>query len=241
MGGVLAQLSSASSSVGFEVYDGYGFLAFDSAGEPKAWARFEVTGLDWALDQLRCAVPDRMATLGTVKASLVRVEVHDAAGSGVVVRADEGSSIVITAWHVVESYCLFDGECVGVSVVQNGKRSHATLINLAPEEDLAVLRVDAEFPAIPIGGIPSLETAVTTVGMPAGEHDFQYNEGIVVGYDGCSFPSCVRTNARAWSGFSGGALVNEQGELVGVISEGWLGSTYSNAVSTQGIRRILLN
>ena len=33
----------------------------------------------------------------------------------------------------------------------------------------------------------------------------------------------LATNARAWSGFSGGALINLDGEIVGVISEGYTG------------------
>ena len=58
-------------------------------------------------------------------------------------------------------------------------------------------------------------------------------------YTGCSFLTCLATNARAWSGFSGGALINLNGELVGIISEGYTGSFYSNAVSTDAIHRLL--
>ncbi len=236
---VLDQLSGAIV-VGFQVYD-YGD-DWGSATSPEAWARFEVAGLSWVLSQLPCSVPQRMATLSVAKSALTRVEVHDAAGSGVVVGRDGGHSLMVTAWHVVESYCTGFGECVGVSVVHSGKRHHARLLRHNAQEDIALLSIEAELPIILLAaGAPPLESPVTTIGLPDGEHDFQFNEGIVVGYDGCDFDSCLRTNAKAWSGFSGGALINPSGELVGVISEGWRGSFYSNAVSIEAIQRLLSN
>ena len=238
---ILTQLSD-STVAGFEIYDyGHGDSSWDSGTSPEAWARFEVPGLSWVLSQMPCSVPQKMVTLSAAKSALTRVEVHDAAGSGVVIRSDGGDSHMVTAWHVVESYCTGSGECVGVSVVHNGKRHHAQLLRYNAQEDIALLGIEAELPVIPLGGVPPLESPVTTIGLPEGEHDFQYNEGIVVGYDGCSFDSCLRTNAKAWSGFSGGALINPSGELVGVISEGWRGSFYSNAVSTEAIKRLLSN
>ena len=89
-------------------------------------------------------------------------------------------------------------------------------------------------------GVPPIGTDVVTIGLPMGEHDFQYNEGRIVRHSGCSFESCLATNARAWSGFSGGALINLDGEIVGVISEGWTGSFYSNAVSVDAVQALLL-
>ena len=207
----------------------------------ESQARFETRGIDWALDQLPCSIPPLMTTLSQAKQSLVRVEVHDAAGSGVVISADHKRSLVLTAWHVVESFCgEVGGECVGVSVVYGGERYHGNLSKFNPQEDLAVLDVEGILPVAKLASVvPQIGTDVVTIGLPEGEHDFQFNEGRIVRHSGCSFESCLATNARAWSGFSGGALINLEGELVGVISEGWTGSYYSNAVSADAIQALL--
>ena len=209
--------------------------------ENSEQARFEVAGIDWAVEQMACSIPPLTMALSQAKQSLVRVEVHDAAGSGVVVGSSPDHSLVMTAWHVIESYCLELGrECVGVSVVYEGERLHGRLLESFPLLDLAVLEVERELPAIALAAeVPPIETDVVTIGLPGGEHDFQYNEGRVVRYTGCSFLKCLATNARAWSGFSGGALINLNGELVGIISEGYTGSFYSNAVSVEAIHRLL--
>ena len=207
----------------------------------EAKARFEVPGITWALEQLPCSVMPLMSTLAQAKLSLVRVEVHDAAGSGVVIGMNQGHSLVLTAWHVVESFCDEAGsECVGVSVVVGGERYHGSLRSFNRQEDLAVLDVEGVLPVAKLAsGVPQIGTDVVTIGLPEGEHDFQYNEGRIVRHSGCSFESCLATNARAWSGFSGGALINLDGEIVGVISEGWTGSYYSNAVSVDAIQALL--
>ena len=213
----------------------------DGVFENEEKARFEVPGIVWALEQLPCSVPTLMATLSEAKLSLVRVEVHDAAGSGVVVGTNQGHSLVLTAWHVVESFCDEVGrECVGVSVVAGGERYHGSLRSFNPQEDLAVVDVEGVLPIAKLAsGVPELETDVVTIGFPEGEHDFQYNQGRIVRHSGCSFESCLATNAQAWSGFSGGALINLEGEIVGVISEGWSNSYYSNAVSVDAIQALL--
>ena len=210
-------------------------------GDVNARARFEVPGLAWALQQLPCEPSPLASTLSTAKQSLVRVEVHDGAGSGVVIGSESGRSSVLTAWHVVQSYCNRPGdECIGVSVVSGGKRYHGNLRSFSRLEDLAILDVEGTFKSAELAPeLPPLESEVITIGLPEGEHDFQFNEGRVVRYTGCSFASCLATNARAWSGFSGGALINLKGEIVGVISEGWAGSFYSNAVSVDAIKALL--
>ena len=210
-------------------------------GDVNARARFEVPGLDWALQQLPCQPSPLATTLSVAKQSLVRVEVHDGAGSGVVIGSESGRSSILTAWHVVQSYCDRPGdECIGVSVVSGGQRHHGNLRSFSRLEDLAILDVEGMFPVAELAPeLPPLDSEVITIGMPDGEHDFQFNEGRIVRYTGCSFVSCLATNARAWSGFSGGALINLEGEIVGVISEGWAGSFYSNAVSVDAIRSLL--
>ena len=208
----------------------------------EIWARFETTGMNWAIDQLDCApVPKSLTAVANARLSVVHVETHDSGGSGVVIETEGGRSKVITAWHVIDSYCRGQAPCVGITVVQDNQRYHAALVDRYEAQDIALLDVEGTLPAIPMAmANPPIQSRVITTGMPDGEHDFQFNEGIVVGHGGCSgISSCVRTNALAVSGFSGGALINEEGVLVGVVAQRYRGSNYSNAVGIVSVRGLL--
>ncbi len=131
--------------------------------------------------------------------------------------------------------------CIGITVVQDNQRYHAKLVNRYEAQDIAILDVEGTLPAIPLARSNPLKGSVVfAAGMPDGEHDFQFNEGIVVGHGGCSgLYNCVRTNAEAVSGFSGGPLFNEEGVLVGVVAQKYRGSNYSNAIGIEAIRALL--
>ena len=229
----VTQLSNAIV-VGFEVYD------YNDLTSREAFARFEVTGIDAVISQLPCAIPDEYVVLGKAKSSLARLETHNSSGSGVVVRSLNGYSDVITSWHVIEEYCELGGECVGVNLQHDGITYHASLVAFNSVEDIALLRVESELPAINIASdIPLRQESVIAIGYPGGAFDFQHNNGIVVGFTGCAFESCIRTNARTWKGFSGGALINESGELIGIVAEKFTGSSYSNAVSMDAVKKLM--
>ena len=221
------------TTVGFEVFD------YAHADSPAEWARFNLSGLPHALTQLQCSATPLMVAISNAKSALTRVETHADAGSGIVLRASNGISHVVTAWHIVESYCANLGDqCIGISVVHEGVRYQATLLTALPSEDIAILGINADLPVISTAAeLPPLESRVMTIGLPEGEHDFQYNQGIIVSYEGCEFvnSACLQTNAKVWEGFSGGALINYNGELIGIISGGWPNSFYSTAVSVAAL------
>ena len=136
-------------------------------------------------------------------------------GSGVIVRED---GYILTNAHVVGS------QTAGITVtLADNREFQADLVGRDESTDIALLKIDADdLPTIPLGDSSSLRIAewVLAVGNP-----FQLNQtvtlGIVsaVGRDNlgvASYEDFIQTDAAINPGNSGGALVNAQGELVGI-------------------------
>lgn len=137
-------------------------------------------------------------------------------GSGVIFSED---GYIITNNHVVE-----DAETL--EVIHQKKTYKAKLIGTDPNTDIAVLKVDAEgLPAIKKGSSRDLQIGewVIAVGNPfnltstvtAGIVSAKERQINILGGD---FPleSFIQTDAAINPGNSGGALVNVNGELVGI-------------------------
>ena len=136
-------------------------------------------------------------------------------GSGVIVRED---GYILTNAHVVGS------QTAGITVtLADNREFQADLVGRDESTDIALLKLDADdLPTNPWGDSSSLRIAewVLAVGNP-----FQLNQtvtlGIVsaVGRDNlgvASYEDFIQTDAAINPGNSGGALVNAQGELVGI-------------------------
>ena len=139
-------------------------------------------------------------------------------GSGVIVRKD---GYIVTNLHVVK-----DAQTIEV-VLNNKKKSYtATLVGTDPSTDLALLKIDAsELPAIAIANSDDLQIGewVVAVGNP-----FNLTSTVTAGIVSAKgrninvvnnqFPieSFIQTDAAINPGNSGGALVNLNGELVGI-------------------------
>ena len=193
------------------------------------------------LGTLRCLNDEVTARLAEAKPSLVHIETATTQGTGVVVHRDGAGSKVVTAWHVIEDYCQIGERCVGIVVKQGGEDYDGRLLSYDEGADLALLSVpDFSGQPIPLAEKrPGLEDYVVSVGLPHSHYDLRHYEGIVVGHEGCALTDCIRSNAAAESGFSGGAVMNADGELVGVISGGWRNSTYSYAAGIDALRALL--
>ncbi len=139
-------------------------------------------------------------------------------GSGVIVRKD---GYIVTNLHVVK-----DAQTIEV-VLNNKKKNYtAKLIGTDPSTDLAVLKIDADnLPAISISNSDDLQIGewVLAVGNP-----FNLTSTVTAGIVSAKgrninvvnnqFPieSFIQTDAAINPGNSGGALVNLNGELVGI-------------------------
>ncbi|MFD0917872.1 DegQ family serine endoprotease [Pseudahrensia aquimaris] len=150
-------------------------------------------------------------------------------GSGVIVG---GNGLVVTNNHVIEGadevkIALSDGREFAADIVLIDKRS-----------DLAVLRVQEpeDFPTVPLGNPDELEVGdlVLAIGNPFGVGQ-TVTSGIVSalarsqgGVDDFGF--FIQTDASINPGNSGGALVNMQGELIGINTSIFTRSGGSNGI-----------
>ena len=138
------------------------------------------------------------------------------AGSGVIINAKEGT--VITNHHVIDGA---DEIHVGL---EDGRSYKATLIGSDPEVDIAVLQLEEfeDLTDIKIANSDGLEVGdfVIAIGNPFGLGQ-TVTSGVVsalgrsgLGIEG--YENFIQTDASINPGNSGGALVNLNGELVGI-------------------------
>ena len=136
-------------------------------------------------------------------------------GSGVIIDADKG--IVLTNAHVIE-----DAEKIQVRL-KDDREFEADVVGTDPESDIAVIRIkDAKnLTELPIADSDSLRVGdfVVASGNPFGLRQ-TVTSGIVSGLGrhglGKRYEDFIQTDASINPGNSGGALVNLDGELVGV-------------------------
>jgi S1-C subfamily serine protease len=139
-----------------------------------------------------------------------------AAGSGVIVDGERG--FVITNFHVVRN-----AEAIEVTL-KDGRKLRAEPLGVAPNLDLAVLRIGAKnLPTLPLGDSRKLEVGdyVVAIGNPFGLGQ-TVTSGIVSaterGLGQGDSRRFIQTDAPINPGNSGGALINLHGELVGINS-----------------------
>ncbi|MDE2584071.1 MAG: Do family serine endopeptidase [Betaproteobacteria bacterium] len=157
-------------------------------------------------------------------------------GSGVIVSPD---GYILTNYHVVEA-----ADEIEVAL-SDSRQLKAKVIGADPESDLAVLQVKADkLPAITLGQMESVRVGdvVLAIGNPFGVGQ-TVTMGIVsalgrshLGIN--TFENFIQTDAAINPGNSGGALVDAQGNLIGINtaiysrSGGSLGIGFAIPVST---------
>ena len=140
-------------------------------------------------------------------------------GSGVIIRQD---GYIVTNNHVVAN-----ASTVNVTL-NNNKTYPATVVGTDPATDVALIKIDATgLPTVRFADSDKLRLGewVLAIGSPLGaELRSTITAGIVSAkgrqmpnYDGeFKIESFIQTDAAVNPGNSGGALVNKQGELVGI-------------------------
>ena len=139
------------------------------------------------------------------------------AGSGVIVDAKNG--YILTNHHVVSG-----ADKIQISLIDENTLD-AQIIGSDPATDIAVLKVEAEnLTDIEIGDSDQVEVGdfVIAIGNPFGLGN-TVTSGIVsalgrTGISSSGYEDFIQTDASINPGNSGGALVNMQGELVGINS-----------------------
>jgi putative serine protease PepD len=143
-----------------------------------------------------------------------------ATGSGFVVSSD---GKIITNEHVVDG-----AQSVTVKLGVNGKAQSAQVLAADASKDLALLKIDAtNLKALPLGDSSSLQVGdnVYAIGNPYGL-DHTLTSGIVSALnrdieapDGTPIKGAIQTDAALNPGNSGGALIDADGDVVGVNSQ----------------------
>lgn len=137
-------------------------------------------------------------------------------GSGIIFRED---GYIVTNYHVIEN-------ATKVSItLSDGNVYDAQIIGSDSSSDLAVLKIDKTgLPAAQFGNSDELQVGelVVAIGNPLG-YENTVTDGIVSGLNRqltnyTDTMTLIQTNASINSGNSGGALVNSNGEVVGINS-----------------------
>ena len=151
-----------------------------------------------------------------------------ASGSGIIISED---GYIVTNNHVVDSssastyYDISEATSVKVSLYGEDTQYDAKIIGKDSQTDLAVLKIDktgltpAEFAdsdsvkvgefAMAVGNPLDLGTSITCGVVSALNRKVQDS-------DGTTTYTCIQTDAAINSGNSGGALVNSQGQVIGI-------------------------
>ncbi len=133
-------------------------------------------------------------------------------GSGVIFTSD---GYVLTNNHVISG-----ADDIQV-LLHDGRVAHARVIGTDPDTDLAVLKIDAgTLPTIEVDGeTPRVGDVVLAIGNPFGIGQ-TVTMGIVSALQRqlvlSPYEDFIQTDAAINSGNSGGALVNADGELIGI-------------------------
>ena len=139
-------------------------------------------------------------------------------GSGVIVSAD---GHILTNHHVVDG-----AENIKVDLIDR-RTFDAKVVGSDPPSDLAVLKINASgLPVLPLGDSERVRVGdvVLAIGNPLGLSQ-TVTAGIIsakgrsTGLSDGSFEDFLQTDAPINQGNSGGALVNTNGELVGINSQ----------------------
>lgn len=165
-------------------------------------------------------------------------------GSGVILSTD---GYIVTNNHVIE-------DAQKIKVILNDKREfEADLVGTDPSTDIALLKIDAkDLPFLTYGDSDKLKLGewVLAVGNPFNLTS-TVTAGIVsararnlgINNDQMAIESYIQTDAAVNPGNSGGALVNQQGELVGInaaiASRTGSYSGYSFAVPVTIVKKVV--
>ncbi|MCK8638791.1 S1C family serine protease [Fructobacillus fructosus] len=162
-------------------------------------------------------------------------------GSGVVLRASNGTADIITNYHVIESSAK-------IQVVDaNGDKATATIIKSDANQDLALIRVkSAAFKQV--ATLANSDKVVTgqnvmAIGSPLGAaYSSTMTKGIVsqakrsltASETNNHTVSVIQTDAAINQGNSGGALINESGQVIGIASSKITASAQNTNIEGMG-------
>ena len=147
------------------------------------------------------------------------VQQPKASGSGVVISPQ---GYIVTNNHVVDGYQTLQ------VVFADGTQVPAQLIGADSFSDLAVIKVDANVPAVAeLGDSDQLQIgeSVIAIGSPLGDFKNTVTSGVISALgrtldveSGSAYEKMIQTDAAINHGNSGGPLVNLSGQVIGITT-----------------------
>ncbi|MBD0329337.1 MAG: trypsin-like peptidase domain-containing protein [Thermoleophilia bacterium] len=187
----------------------------DEAAPPRGTTASEPTGTTPATDGVFGRIP---AIVDEVAPSVVTIRVGRGLGSGVVF---DGDGRIVTNAHVVDT-----AEQVEV-VLANGRELAGRVVAADTRTDLAVVEVgeaDGLAPVTFAGELPRVGELAVAIGSPLGFEN-TVTAGVVSGLSReipstglpvAALVDLIQTDAAISPGNSGGALVNADGDVIGI-------------------------
>jgi S1-C subfamily serine protease len=148
--------------------------------------------------------------------SIATLEVENVAGRHFVGTAfvAAGDRLAVTAWHVIN-----DARRVEARFVDNQRVKVIGLVDKNEKLDLALVKLEgAARPRIALGSAsPRIGSRVYVVGSPRGL-DFSISEGLISQIRTLDGVRYYQVSCPISPGDSGGPVLNDQGEVIGVVS-----------------------
>lgn len=201
-----------------------------------------------AFERVEHELPAQLNTNDTGK-SLTPVQVYELTVNSVVgintqittnafgqeaVAASSGSGFILSEdGYIITNAHVVDGAASIEVALFNGDVFPAELVGADTSFDIAVLKMEGKgMPAVSVGDSDTLKVGeeVVAIGNPLGELTFTMTNGILsaldreINIDG-NPQSMLQTNAAINSGNSGGPLFDMDGNVIGVTSAKYSGST----------------
>lgn len=237
----LAGVVAGGVAVYRAVSDGQAPLSDGAAGpvqevQPAASLRVESTDVQTTITTAVEEVSPAVVTVaGSVPGQRTFFGINpdqQVSGSGVIISAD---GYVLTNNHVVENTQQL------AVILADGSQVDARLVGTDIYADLAVLKVDAEVPAVAVlGNSDNLKPGETVIaiGSPLGDFKNSVTVGVVSATGrvidtgrGYQIEDLIQTDAAINQGNSGGPLVNLAGEVIGINTLVVRGSGFGGAIA----------
>ncbi len=154
-----------------------------------------------------------------------------------------GSGFVLTEdGYIISNYHVVEGGTELTVTMRDGNEYAATLAGYDEQNDISLLKIEATgLSAVTLGSSDDLIVGdmVVAIGNPLGELSFTQTVGYISGKDRTvstdgSIINMLQTDTAINPGNSGGPLFNMKGEVVGITTAKYSGTTSSGA-SIEGI------
>lgn len=155
---------------------------------------------------------------------------------------------IITNAHVVEQ-----AREIQINIPALGRKAlYASIVSFCPQQDLALLRLndaDREYlkkqsvgiSFLPLGDSDTIMRTepVLVLGYPLGQYNLKGSTGIVSGFESIEGNSLIQITAPINHGYSGGPLLNNEGDVVGIaLAISALASNIGYAIPVNNLKTV---